>query len=139
MHERERIDMRRKAIAAAWITGATIPLMLAGAFLVGCCVLPFHDLMHKLMPLCDMAASVLRAGHSDAGDEHDAAPAREKQGPVKPLATDRPSTFRFGAVEPIVLGATPRSTTSYRSFISLGAVRCDQDVGLTVLDQTFLI
>jgi hypothetical protein len=40
--------MKRRLIAAIWVTGATVPLLLAAVFLVGCCVLPFYQVAHKL-------------------------------------------------------------------------------------------
>ena len=133
---------RRRLIAAAWIAGATVPFLLATVFLVGCCVLPFHQVMHKLMPICEMAASVMRGDHGADGHDHDAvppAPAREKQEPVKRIATEVPAPFRLAAVTVGQYNAAPSATTAYRSFISLGAMRCDRDVGLHVLVETFLI
>lgn len=133
---------RRRLIAAAWITGGTVPFLLATVFLVGCCVLPFHQVMHKLMPICEMAASVMRGDHGADGHDHDAvppAPAREKQEPVKRIATEVSAPFRLAAVTVGQYSAAPSATTAYRSFISLGAMRCDQDVGLHVLVETFLI
>ena len=133
---------RRRLIAAAWITGATVPFLLATVFFVGCCVLPFHQVMHKLMPICEMAASIMRGDHAAHGHDHDAvppAPAREKQEPVKRIATEVPDPFRLAAVAVAQRNVAPSSTTAYRSFISLGAVRCDRDVGLHVLVETFLI
>lgn len=135
--------MKRRIVAAVWITGATVPLLLAAVFLVGCCVLPFHQVMHKLMPVCEMAANVMRGDHAGHDDhEHDAvppSPSREKQEPVKRIATEVPAVFRLaiGAAETRL--ATPSPATGYRSFITLGAVRCDRDVGLHVLVETFLI
>ena len=134
--------MRRKAIAAAWIAGTTVPLLMATVFLVGCCVLPFHQIAHKLMPICDMAANVIRGDHAAQDHDHEAttpAPAREKQEPVKRIATEVPNLFRFAAVTSEPRAVTPSATTGYRSFITLGAVRCDRDVGLHVLVETFLI
>lgn len=133
---------RRRLIAAVWITGATVPFLLATVFLVGCCVLPFHQVMHKLMPICEMAASVMRGEHAADGHDHDAVPpppGREKQEPVKRVATEVPDLFRFAAVTVAQRSIAPSATTAYRSFISLGAVRCDRDVGLHVLVETFLI
>src|SRR5688500_20169567 len=78
--------MKRRLVAAAWITGATVPLLLATVFLVGCCVLPFHGVMHRLMPVCAMAmngAMNAMSGHDDAQSQ---VPAREKQEPVKRIA-----------------------------------------------------
>ena len=132
--------MRRKAIAAAWIAGTTVPLLMATVFLVGCCVLPFHQIAHKLMPICEMAANVIRGDH--AGHERDAvppSPAREKQEPVKRIATEVPDMYRLAAVPVEPRATAPTATTDYRSFITLGAVRCDRDVGLHVLVETFLI
>ena len=120
-----------------------MPLLLATVFLVGCCVLPFHQVVHKLMPICEMAANVIRGEqHAGHGGEHDAlppSPAREKQEPVKRIVTEVPGMFRLAAVgdgTPVIAANT---TTGYRSFIALGAVRCDRDVGLHVLVSTFLI
>ncbi|HEV7242042.1 MAG TPA: hypothetical protein VGQ36_22615 [Thermoanaerobaculia bacterium] len=135
--------MKRRAIAAVWITGATVPLLLAAVFLFGCCVLPFHQVAHKLMPICEMAANVVRGDHAGHDDhEHDAvppSPAREKQEPVKRIATEVPYAFRLGATAAERRMLAPASTTAYRSFITLGAVRCDRDVGLHALVETFLI
>jgi len=127
--------MKRRIIAAAWIIGATVPLLMATLFAVGCCVLPFHSVMHKLMPICHVAASMFRGDH-DADDA--TTPAREKQEPVKRITTVVPQTFRLASVSVARIHA-PTAPTSYRSFISLGAIRCDRDVGLHVLVETFLI
>ena len=134
-------SMRRRAIAAAWIAGATVPLLLATVFVFGCCVLPFHQVAHKLMPICDLAASIMRGDHGahERGQEATPPPAREKQEPVKRVASVVPSVFRLAAVAPAQAVATPAAATAYRSFITLGAVRCDCDVGLNVLVDTFRI
>lgn len=131
--------MKRRLIAAAWIVGATVPLLLATVFIFGCCVLPFHQVVHKLMPICDFAASLMRGGAPEEHAGHqDTTPPPDKQ-PVKRLVTRVPAVFRLAATatEPRILAPAP--TTSYRSFITLGAVRCDRDVGLHVLVETFLI
>ena len=132
---------RRRVIAAVWITGSTVPLLLATVFLFGCCVLPFHEIAHKLMPICEMAATMMRGDHAEHDHEHEATPppAREKQEPVKRIATEVPSAFRLAAVTAAECPAAPSAATAYRSFITLGAVRCDRDVGLHVLVETFLI
>jgi hypothetical protein len=130
--------LRRKIIAAAWITGATVPLLMATVFLAGCCVLPFHHVMHRLMPICEMAVSVLR-GDSGEAHAHETMPARETQQPVKRWVTEVPSTFRLASDDAAMNAVAPTATAAYRSFISLGATRCDRDVGLHVLVETFLI
>jgi hypothetical protein len=132
--------MKRRLIAAVWITGAIVPLVAATLLLVGCCVLPFHQVVHKLMPACDMATNVMRGEHAGHGSHGAApAPAREKQEPVKRIVTEVPSAFRLVAVTGEPRAVTPSAATAYRSFITLGAVRCDRDVGLHVLVETFLI
>lgn len=130
--------MRRRVIAAAWIAGATVPLLLATLFLVGCCVLPFHQVAHKLMPICDMAANLMR-GDAHAGHHQATPPATEKQEPVKRIVTTTTNVFRLAASTVTSATLTPTAATSYRSFISLGATRCDRDVGLHALVETFLI
>lgn len=134
--------MRRKVIAAVWITGATVPLLLATVFLVGCCALPFHALMHKLMPICEMAATVIRGDHAASDHDHGtapAAPAREKQEPAKRIATEVANVFMLSAVSGEARAHASTARDGYRSFITLGAIRCDQDIGLHALVQTFLI
>jgi len=130
--------MKRRLIAAAWILGATVPLLMATVFLVGCCVLPFHNVVHNLMPLCEMAANVIRGDHADDHEATPPVPARDKQEPVKRIATEVPTDFRL-AIANGARAASPVAATEYRSFITLGAVRCDRDVGLHVLVETFLI
>jgi len=134
--------MRRRVIAAVWIAGATVPLLMATVFLFGCCVLPFHRVVHKLMPICEMAANVIRGDHASSEHDHEAVPptpAREKQEPGQRIATQVPNIFRFTVAMGTERVIAPTATTGYRSFITLGAVRCDRDVGLHVLVETFLI
>ena len=121
---------RSKWIAAAWVAGVTIPAFMATLFLVGCCVLPFHGLIHKVMPLCQIAAHVMRGEHGDDHD-HDAqtAPVPQKQEPVKRIV----KFLRPMGIAPIsglpVLSTAATTPAAYRSFITLGAARCDDDVG----------
>ena len=127
--------MRRTGVAVAWILGTTLPMLIATVGLVGCCVLPFHKVAHKvLMPICHVAANL--AGDSD---HRDAVPPSEKQGPLKPLVTTTTNVYRLLIPSLAQDAAAPSAATAYRSFIALGAVRCDQDVGLYVLVDTFLI
>jgi hypothetical protein len=130
--------MRRTAIAAAWIFGATVPLLGAVVFVFGCCVLPFHAYIHKAMPFCHVALQIMTGDHGDQRNAAQQVPARPKQEPAKRLATEVTSAFRLSAASPASRFA-PNATTAYRSFISLGASRCDRDVGLHLLIATFLI
>jgi len=126
--------MRRTAIAAAWIIGATVPLLTAVVFVFGCCVLPFHAYIHKAMPFCHVAIDVM-SGH---GSPHQQVPASKKQEPAPRMTTDLPRAFRLSmATSSSAVATTP--ITAYRSFISLGAMRCDRDVGLHLLIATLLI
>lgn len=132
--------VKRRLIAAAYMAGATVPLLAATLFLVGCCVLPFHGVMHKLMPLCEAATNVMRGDQAAHDHQHDATPpAREKQEPVKRIATEPVSPLRLSRVAADSRMHATTAATAYRSFITLGAVRCDQDVGLHVLVETFLV
>lgn len=127
--------MRRRFVAAAWIAGATVPLLLATVFLVGCCVLPFHGVMHKLMPVCSMVMNAM-SGHDDGQSPM---PAREKQEPVKRVPVTLSGMTRSQPASASSMRPALPSPTAYRSSISLGALRCDQDVGWYVLVATFLI
>jgi len=131
--------MRRTAIAAAWVIGATIPLLAAVVFVFGCCVLPFHGMIHKALPLCDVAFGFIRGEQHDQGGRQTPVPAREKQEPVKRIATEVPRSSRLVVTAAAGQHFTASDATTYRSFISLGAIRCDRDVGLHVLVRTLLI
>ena len=135
---RDRQTMRRTAIAAAWVIGATVPLLAAVVFVFGCCVLPFHGIIHKALPLCHLAIDVMRGPH-DHHDGQTPLPAREKQEPVKRIATEAPRTFHLAVASAAPQRVTASDATTYRSFIALGAIRCDQDVGLHLLVATLLI
>src|SRR5687768_14293570 len=112
--------MKRRVVAALWITGATVPLLMATVMVVGCCALPFHHVVHKLMPICDMAMSIMRGEQDDAVP---AVPSRDKQEPVKRIATEVPHAFRLARLMTETGVSASTMATSYRSFITLGAMR----------------
>jgi len=126
--------MRRTAIAAAWIIGTTVPLLLAVVFVFGCCVLPFHTYIHKAMPFCHVAIDVMTGN----GSSQQQVPASKKQEPVRKMATELPRAFRL-SMTPSSSAVAATAITAHRSFIALGAVRCDRDVGLHLLIATLLI
>lgn len=132
--------MNRRFVAAAWITGTTLPLLAAAVFCFACCVLPFHGTIHNLMPWCELAAHLTNHG-PEADDQKAQPPATEpeKQNPIKRLATDLSSGTRIPVLSYALRPLLATASGAYRSFITLGALRCDQDVGLYVLVKTFLI
>ncbi|HWW61136.1 MAG TPA: hypothetical protein VN181_07205 [Thermoanaerobaculia bacterium] len=125
--------MKRAAIAAGIVTGATVPLLVMTVWLFGCCVLPFHHVMHRLMPVCAMAADLLRGG-----DAQPATPAPAKREPVKRVVSETARAFRVASIDASDEVVTPRAA-AHRTFIAHGALRCDRDVGLHVLVATFRI
>jgi hypothetical protein len=128
--------MRRTAIAAAWILGATVPLLGGMVFVFGCCVLPFHSYIHKAMPFCHVAVGMMTG--EQQGSAKQQVPASKKQEPARRMTTEVPRTFHLSTT--VASTAIIRNSLSaYRNFIALGAVRCDRDVGLHVLIATFLI
>lgn len=133
--------MRRTVIAAAWIVGATVPLLAAVVFVFGCCVLPFHSYLHKAMPVCEMALDLMRG--EPAGHHHDASqqpvPVRERQEPAKQIASALPRSFHLTALSSVRSRPAAVDASGYRSFIALGALRCDQDIGLHLLVGAILI
>lgn len=131
--------MRRSAIAAAWLLGATVPALVAVVFSFGCCVLPFHGVIHKVLPLCGVAADLIRVEHQQHSGSHAPLPAQAKQEPVKRVATDMPRSTVFAASCSRANQLTAIEAHSYRSFVALGALRCDQDVGLHLLVCSILI
>ncbi|MCA1734172.1 MAG: hypothetical protein LC732_11285 [Acidobacteria bacterium] len=132
--------MKVRLVATAWIAGATLPLLGAAAYFFACCVLPFHGTIHDLMPGCEAASRLMGSGPEDHHREaQPPSTAPEKQEPAKRMAADQTSKALILAVSHDRGPSASSAKADYRSFITLGALRCDQDVGLHVLVQTFLI
>jgi len=122
--------MKRAALAVALIAGSTIPAIVAATFLFGCCALPFHHVLHRVMPLCSIAKSLLV--HDARGDHPEATPASEKQQLKQRLILP---AFKETVGDGLTVNAilSPSNAVHHRNFISLGATRCDRDVGLRLL------
>lgn len=124
------------------LTGLAVPSALAAMFVFGCCILPFHKYLHGAMPLCHLASEVL-AGHHDGdghGSHHPATqpPSREKLS----FGSSSVETFvpaRLFIMTDAIRRSLDAARSNYRSFISLGAMRCEDDVGLQLLLTTFRI
>lgn len=131
--------MSRVFIVTGWLVGLTVPALFATVFIFGCCVLPFHNVVHKLMPVCDFAAGLLRGGNVDQRDTP-TMPAPEKEKAAKSAPGALGSKVRVATIAAEV-GARPTAmiAVSIRNVVSLGAVRCDDDVGLHLLLTTFRI
>ncbi len=133
--------MKRVLVAVTFLFGSTIPLVMAAVFLFGCCVLPFHHVLHRVMPFCHIATGLLN-GHHDDGDRHPSptAPAKQKAAGPQLLTTLRVKELPYRSMTFAVARHAAQSRIAFRSFITLGAARCDQDVGLfAVLIETFRI
>jgi hypothetical protein len=130
----------RKFVAIAYLAGSTFGVLAIGVILLGCCVLPFHDRLHRI-PLCRTIAAVL------SGDHHDREQPAE---PAQPAPTKRsPDLAAVDFVSnPIVVAADRCSARASlathqdpgaRNVVTLGALRVDDDVGLNALFSTFRI
>ncbi len=130
--------MKRAAIATSIVLGTTVPALVATVFIFGCCVLPFHKFIHTVAPLCTMAAGMMTGQH-DAAPQQTPLPPAEKQNHASKFSTEL--TASFSAVNPAVShrNLLPADRKGLRDQVTLGALRCDQDVGSDVLLQTFRI
>ncbi len=130
--------MKRTSIAASIVLGTTVPAIAVTLFILGCCVLPFHKVIHTVAPLCTMAAGMMTGQH-DASPQQTPVPAPEKQRPILKFSTEL--TAHFSVVNPGVShrSVLPADCRGLRDRVTLGALRCDQDVGSDVLLQTFRI
>jgi len=132
--------MKRRVTAAIWIGGATIPLLFATIYVAGCCVLPFHGVMHKLMPVCRMAVESFRIdAKAHRGADQPSTPAETKAQSARASMIAMRQSPRLTTVATTQAAVSPLAATAYRSFITLGAIRCDRDVGLHLLVDTFRI
>lgn len=131
----------RKFVAIAYLAGSTFGVLAIVVVLLGCCVLPFHDQLHRI-PLCRTLAAALSGDHHDR--EQPAEPAQPAQAKRSPDVAAAPD---FGP-DPIVVQAAQCGAHSSvaahedpgaRNVVTLGALRVDDDVGLHSLFSTFLI
>src|SRR5207244_3064675 len=99
-----------------------VPACVATVWLFGCCVLPFHRVMHRLLPLCRMAIAI--SHDRDGTGQQPSTTPREKQQPAQRLATELTAAFGL-PFNPQSFPAIISSAAAYRSFITLGAIRCD--------------
>lgn len=127
--------MRRSQTALLVLAGAGLPAVAAAVVLVGCCVLPFHGVIHRLLPLCQTAAAIV-GGEGDGGHDHSvpAPPPQRTDDERGPAAAARWSAGVFPALA--VTAQTVVGTRSrLRALSRPEATRCDDDVGarLTLL------
>jgi len=118
----------------ALLAGATLSAGAMSVFLFGCCVLPFHRYVHRIMPLC---GGIVRALGHNAPDDATPPATRPVRRPAiaKALAPDAPASVQI-RVSRLTSTSPP---ASLRNVVSLGALRCDDDVGLHLLLTTLLI
>lgn len=122
--------IRRPIIVLGVAAAAIVPALLTAAVLFGCCVLPLHREIHRVVPLCHIAAKVL----PDRAPQESPAPVpSQRDEPQKRFAATATARVAFHAAVPVVAVEIPTLPNAHRSLISLGAVRCDEDVGLHLL------
>jgi hypothetical protein len=130
---------RRRLLVLTWLLAAGAPVALAFV-LIGCCALPFHGLVHRFLPLCDMAEAVLTADHHGGHEGHDqpAAPPPQRQDGQDGPRLAWKSEARSSYLTPLASWALRHvpEQVAQRSQIAPGALRCDDDVGtrLALLD-----
>jgi len=127
----------RKLIAGAWIIGSMASVFALAAFLFGCCVLPFHSVLHRALPICGYVTGILSGAHHD----HDkAAPVRAqaKHSPVS-IRVSAARAFARVATNDLRLSRVVHDARALRNVRSLGALRVDDDIGLHSLLATYLI
>jgi len=121
---------RTRLLAVGWLLSGVLVPVAAVMTILGCCELPFHALVHRAMPLCEMAATAL-ANHHGIDEHAPAAPApsRPDAKPTMDRAWRAPE--RASTNPPLALAATlppPAAQPSLRT-LPIGAFRCDDDVG----------
>jgi hypothetical protein len=122
--------IRRRIIVLALAGVATAPALLTAAVLFGCCVLPFHREIHRVVPLCHIAAKVLPDKAPRESPSPAPPPRDEPQKRFAATATARVALYAAVRVLEVEITAIP---SAHRSLITLGAVRCDEDVGLRLM------
>lgn len=121
--------LRKLFIALTYLATVALPATLAAIALFGCCALPFHRYIHKVLPLC---TGILKT----TPKEPTAPP------PARPRVAPPVVEHADAAVAPDANAHArhrPCALRTERSAMSHGALRCDDDIGLNLLHATFLI
>ena len=122
---------RRRAVVLGWLLASGVPVALA-IVVVGCCALPFHALVHRVIPLCAMAEAALTAHHHGEHDGHEqpATPPQKQDDHARARPAVKPESRAtlLAALPSGSLISLPPSVM-LRSQLSPGAFRCDDDVG----------
>src|SRR5438309_2690336 len=113
----------RKLIATTWLIGGSIGTIAIVVFLFGCCVLPFHGVIHRALPICSHIAGMLNGGHDSPTP---ATPVRSKVQPtIAKVLLAKAVTFERKLLPQLLVQAD--SLRADRSVCSLGALRVDDD------------
>ncbi len=126
------LSTRRIWLAGLVCTIAVIPAVLLSVALFGCCVLPFHRIVHRYLPMCGGIVKLW------TGESHrEAAPAKIVPGkaPAPLIVAARIAALISARVDAIV----PPPSLRFRDRIAHGALRCDDDVGLLLLLSLMLV
>jgi hypothetical protein len=121
---------RTRLFAIGWLLGGTVVPAAAAVVILGCCELPFHGLVHRVMPLCEMAVAALAHHDHEADAPAVPAPPRPEAKPSVERAWRAPE--RPAIHPPLVLAATlppPAAGAPSLRALPIGAFRCDDDVG----------
>jgi hypothetical protein len=121
---------RARLLAICWLLGGTVVPVAAALLIFGCCELPFHGLVHRVMPLCEMATAALQHHDHDTDAPAVPAPARPEAKPTAQQAWRMPE--RLAIDPPLMLAAVlPPSAAGapQHRVLPVGAFRCDDDVG----------
>ncbi len=129
-----RITMRRLGIAGLLCAGAAIPVAAASIFLFGCCVLPFHRVLHRYLPICGGIVSLMTPDSHSNASVAAAVPGRRLACEGARHHTEQPSRD-----EAAPANIFPTRAFRIRDQIAHGALRCDEDVGLHLLLSVMLI
>ncbi|HVT60695.1 MAG TPA: hypothetical protein VHR45_20150 [Thermoanaerobaculia bacterium] len=120
---------RRRLLTIAWLVGGTFVPVGAAVAIFGCCHLPFHGVVHRFMPLCELAEKALAHHHHEerpavpAPSRPDQKPTAERNWRVPERASLTPRLAVISTLPPLSPGQPPRRS------LPVGAFRCDDDVG----------
>ena len=128
----------RKLIAVTWIVGSVAAALTLGFFLFGCCVVPFHGLLHHTLPLCSHVAGIL-GGDNHRPHEATQPPPRSKTDPQMLKLASLEARAHAGCSQSQLLSPAAHNRLALRNLRRLGALRVDDDIGLHTLFGTFLI
>lgn len=115
-----------------WLAATSVPVAFSAVLTFGCCALPFHRAIHRLVRCGQMIRVAVGVDQRDAPSTPAKQPTKAQRAITAVARALQPPRIQPAAVD-------ADAADGVRNTISFGALRVDDDIGLRALLATFLI